>query len=100
MSFPAIRLGLLAASAWVGSASAQAVPPDGPPPARPSFDFELGAASDGLFRGVSRTDDRAQAFNSFTQGAALGFIGEPRVNGLAVNRALDARFPVAHPSVP
>ena len=31
-----------------------------------------------------------------TDGAALGFIGQPRVNVLAVNRTLDARYPVAH----
>jgi potassium-transporting ATPase KdpC subunit len=32
-----------------------------------------------------------------TQGPVLGFIGQARVNVLAVNRALDARYPVGHP---
>jgi K+-transporting ATPase ATPase C chain len=32
-----------------------------------------------------------------TDSAFLGFIGQPRVNVLAVNRALDASFPMAHP---
>ena len=34
------------------------------------------------------------------QPAVLGFIGQPRVNVLAVNRALGARFPLAHPGTP
>jgi K+-transporting ATPase ATPase C chain len=35
-----------------------------------------------------------------TQGAFLGFIGQPHVNVLAVNRALDARYPVGQPKAP
>jgi len=70
--------GLLAAAAWAwaGAASAQPIPdtapPDTAPAAGPSLAFGAGAASDYLFRGVSRTSDRAQAFGSFdaTFGAA------------------------------
>jgi K+-transporting ATPase ATPase C chain len=32
-----------------------------------------------------------------TASPLLGFIGQSAVNVLAVNRALDARFPMAHP---
>ena len=35
--------------------------------------------------------------DSKTESAFLGFIGQPRVNVLAVDRALDASFPMAHP---
>jgi K+-transporting ATPase ATPase C chain len=46
-------------------------------------------------RGVAAADvDALIATN--TQGAVLGFIGQPRVNVLAVNRALDARYPAPH----
>lgn len=36
-----------------------------------------------------------QAIDRNTEGALLGFIGQPRVNVLLTNRALDARFPAA-----
>ena len=36
-----------------------------------------------------------QVIDSNTEGALLGFIGQPRVNVLLTNRALDARFPAA-----
>jgi K+-transporting ATPase ATPase C chain len=38
--------------------------------------------------------------DSGTQDATLGFIGQPRVNVLAVNRALDARFPMVLSKTP
>ena len=36
-----------------------------------------------------------QVIDQNTEGAFLGFIGQPRVNVLLTNRALDARFPAA-----
>ncbi len=36
-----------------------------------------------------------QVIDANTEGALLGFIGQPRVNVLLTNRALDARFPTA-----
>jgi potassium-transporting ATPase KdpC subunit len=36
-----------------------------------------------------------QVIEANTEGAVLGFIGQPRVNVLLTNRALDARFPAA-----
>lgn len=36
-----------------------------------------------------------QVIDANTKGALLGFIGQPRVNVLLTNRALDARFPAA-----
>jgi K+-transporting ATPase ATPase C chain len=36
-----------------------------------------------------------QVIDQHTEGALLGFIGQPRVNVLLTNRALDARFPAA-----
>lgn len=36
-----------------------------------------------------------QVIDRNTEGALLGFIGQPRVNVLLTNRALDARFPAA-----
>ncbi len=47
-------------------------------------------------RGVAIAEVQS-VIDATTEPALLGFIGEPRVNVLAVNRALDARFPVAHP---
>lgn len=47
-------------------------------------------------RGVTLAAVRA-VIAANTAAPVLGFIGEPAVNVLAVNRALDARYPVAQP---
>ena len=39
----------------------------------------------------------AQIVDANTKQPFLGFIGQPAVNVLAVNRALDERYPMAHP---
>jgi K+-transporting ATPase KdpC subunit len=47
-------------------------------------------------RGVP-TAEVQTVIDAHTNGMALGFIGEPTVNVLAVNRALDASLSGAHP---
>lgn len=42
-----------------------------------------------------RVQEVQSVIDQHTQGALLGFIGQPHVNVLLTNRALDARFPVA-----
>ena len=45
-------------------------------------------------RGIS-ADQVKQLIPQFTDGADLGFLGEPRVNVLMLNIALDQKFPVS-----
>jgi potassium-transporting ATPase KdpC subunit len=47
-----------------------------------------------IARGVPVEEVR-KVIDQHTQGALLGFIGQPHVNVLLTNRALDARFPAA-----
>ncbi|MFA4892479.1 potassium-transporting ATPase subunit KdpC [Brevundimonas sp.] len=54
----------------------------------------LQAARVAQARGIDVTAVR-QVIDANTEGALLGFIGQPRVNVLLTNRALDARFPAA-----
>lgn len=53
----------------------------------------LQAARVAQARGISAEQARRLLFQ-FTQGPALGFLGEPRVNVLQLNLALDRQFPI------
>lgn len=57
---------------------------------------QLQAARIAKARGMTQSEALA-LISAHTDGAFLGFIGQPHVNVLAVNRALDARYPVGHP---
>src|SRR5579859_7329601 len=57
---------------------------------------QMQAARIAAARGVAASAVQA-VIASNTKSPLLGFIGEPAVNVLAVNRALDARFPMAQP---
>lgn len=61
------------------------------PDISPAF-AEAQAARVSLARGMS-ADQVRQLIASHTRGRQLGFLGEPRVNVLALNMALDRQFP-------
>lgn len=50
-----------------------------------------------LERGASVAEVQA-VIDANTKGRLLGFVGQPRVNVLKTNLALDARYPVGHPA--
>ena len=50
-------------------------------------------------RGITQSEALA-LISAYIEGPFLGFIGQPHVNVLAVNRALDVRYPVGHPKAP
>jgi potassium-transporting ATPase KdpC subunit len=54
------------------------------------------AARVAAHRGLSAGDVQA-IIDAHTVSPVLGFIGQPTVNVFAVNRALDERYPLAHP---
>jgi K+-transporting ATPase ATPase C chain len=57
---------------------------------------QLQAARIAKARGMTQSEALA-LISAHTDGAFLGFIGQPHVNVLATNRALDASYPVGHP---
>jgi K+-transporting ATPase ATPase C chain len=60
---------------------------------------QLQAARVAKARGMTQSEALA-LISAHTDGPFLGFIGQPHVNVLATNRALDARYPVGHPKTP
>ena len=60
---------------------------------------QLQAARIAKARGMTQSEALV-LISTHTEGPVLGFIGQPHVNVLAVNRALDASYPVGHLKVP
>ena len=56
---------------------------------------QLQAARIAKARGMTQSEALA-LISAHIEDPFLGFVGQPRVNVLAVNRALDARYPVGH----
>jgi K+-transporting ATPase ATPase C chain len=76
------------------TASASGLDPD----ISPAY-ARIQAARIATVRGVSTAEVQG-VIDRNTQGALLGFIGQPRVNALMANRALDARFPAPRSPAP
>ena len=76
------------------TASASGLDPDVSP-----ANARMQAARIAVTRGAPTADIQA-AIDAHTVHPMLGFIGQPAVNVLAVNRDLDARFPLSHPKAP
>lgn len=81
--------GVRAVPADAVTASASGLDPD----ISPAY-AQAQAARIATARGVPAAEVQS-VIDQHTQGALLGFIGQPRVNVLMVNRALDARFPAS-----
>ena len=92
------------ADALRGEANGAAIPADAvttsasglDPDVSPAY-ARLQAARVAQARGVPVSEVQA-VIDANTKGALLGFIGQPRVNVLLTNRALDARFPSKVPA--
>ena len=83
---------------------AASIPPDAVTTSGSGLDPDVSPANAHLqasriaaHRGVAASEIQS-IIDQNQQGALLGFIGQPRVNVLAVNRALDASYPVAQSS--
>ncbi len=86
--------------------NAQSIPADAVTTSASGLDPDISPANATLqaarvasSRGVLVADVQA-IINAHTTLPFLGFVGQPAVNVLAVNRALDQSFPMAHPRAP
>jgi K+-transporting ATPase ATPase C chain len=81
---------------------ATVIPPDAVTTSGSGLDPEISPANAAMqtariakARGIDTAQVQA-VIDAETKGRTFGFLGQPRVNVLAVNLALDARYPVGH----